>query len=126
MLTFIVAYWRYGLWGLITAGLVIFALQVSHWHKRSKDADIAEAAHRKALAEMVQYQADLVQASRQLREKKTEVIVKTNDVVKTVTKYVKNDPDCSFSADVIRVLNDAKRMSPAAPGTPREAAAAVP
>ncbi len=126
MLSSIVAQWRYGLWGLITAGLVIFALQVSHWRARAQEADIAEAALKTKIAEMVKYQRALVDARRRLRIKKTEVIVKTNDVIKTVTKYVKNDPDCSFSADVIRVLNDAKRMSPAAPGTPREAAAAVP
>jgi hypothetical protein len=126
MLTSLVAQWRYGLWGLITAGLVIFALQVSHWRARAHDATVAEAALKAQIAEMVQYQRALVEARRRLRDKKTEVIVKTNDVIKTVTKFVKNDPDCSFSADVIRVLNDAKRMSPAAPGTPRETAPAVP
>jgi hypothetical protein len=116
MLVSLVANWRYIAWGLAVAAVMIFTLQVSHWRSRAAAADVAEAQLRRTMAELIQYQVDLLAADKKLKEKKIEVVVKTNDVIKHVVKYIKDSPDCTFSADAIRVLNDAKRVSPAAPG----------
>lgn len=121
----IVANWRYAMWGIVSVALVIFALQVMHWRSRAAAADVAEAEMHRVTKALVQYQVDLSAAQKRLREKKTEIVTKTNDVIRHVVKYIHDSPECSFSADVIRVLNDAKRMSPAAPGTPRDANAII-
>lgn len=121
MFSLLLGNWKAVAYGLLTAGLIIFALKVSHWYQRAQDADVAEANYAEELRKGVQYQKDILIAYKKLSEKKTEIQWKTKEIVKSIPYVVKDVAGCEFSPDTIRMLNTVKKLSPASTGADGQA-----
>ena len=115
----IAASWKYGVYGLLAAALLIGGWQANSWRHRAYEADRLESAlilQRKA--------TDLANAARamianELAQADTQTVETTREVVKKVKVYVPVNPDCNLSSNVIGMLNGARGIDmPAAAVNP--------
>lgn len=113
MLSAVLTYWKPVAYGLLTASLIIGVLTVMHWRQRAIDADVAEATVHKLIKDQID--ADVARAKTEAEGKKTVEVIKwkTRDVIRRVKVVVHDNPGCDFTPDALRLLNDAKRLSPA-------------
>lgn len=124
MLSFLLGNWKFLGAGLLAAGLIILTLNIAHWYKRAGDADIAEKALSAHIAKQIQDDAARALTESHLSKIENEIIDRFNDIKSGLKNVVKDKPGCDFDASFLKLLNNAKRLSPAtreASGTPETA-----
>lgn len=122
ILTAIWAQARYGLYGLIVAGLLIAGWQANQWRVDSSQLKAAKAAIQAEQKARLDADNERVTMGMKLSELEAELLTSSNQAKQIVRVYVSKDPRCDIEPSVVRVLRDARagRM----PSTPDDASAA--
>ena len=120
ILTAIWAQARYGLYGLIVAGLLIAGWQANQWRVDSSQLKAARAAIQAEQKARLEADAARVTMGMKLSEIEAELFTSSNKAKQIVRVYVTKDPRCDLEPSVVRVLRDARaaRMSSAADDAP--------
>ena len=115
--------WRFGLYGLLAAALLIGGWTANGWRMRAAQASHLEAVLQASIAREVEANAARVALARQLEDAESA----THETIRTVTKqvkvYVPADPHCDIP-DTFRGMLDRARAG--VPATADEPAAPAP
>ena len=110
--------WRFGLYGLIVAALLIGGWAANGWRMRAAQAAHLQAALQASIAREVEANAARVALAAQLSEAESA----THETIKTVTKqvkvYVPADPRCNIDDNFRQLLDRARTGVPATADEP--------
>lgn len=122
ILTSILSQWRFGLYGLAAAALLIFGWTANGWRNDAGNLKAAKAAIQAEQKARLEADNDRVTMGMKLSELEAELLTSSNQAKQIVRVYVSKDPRCDIDAAVVRVLRDARagRM----PSAPDDAPAA--
>ena len=117
ILASILSQWRFGLYGLIAAALLIAGWTVNGWRNdalklNDAKAAVREAQSRMAAAQRAAIQADEDRVSMGMKLSEAEAtILTTNNQAKTIVRrvYIQSDPRCDLEPSIIRVLAATRR-----------------
>ena len=108
ILTAIWAQARYGLYGLIVAGLLIAGWQANQWRIDSSQLKAAKAAIQAEQKARLDADNERVTMGMKLSELEAELLTSSNQAKQIVRVYVTKDPRCDLEPAIVRVLRDAR------------------
>ena len=119
ILASILSQWRFGLYGLAAAALLIFGWTAAGWRNDSLKLDDAKAALRTTQERMAQAQRAAIKADEEratmgmkLTEAEAALFSTSTQAKVVIRRVVQIDPRCDLEPSVIRVLNAARRREP--------------
>lgn len=113
ILTALASNWKWGLYGLIAAALLIGGWQANGWRLKAREADrLAVALSNQIKRERASDQARIL-LSAQLADMEAQTRVEVSEIIKRVPVYVDRG-NCALSIVGVRALNQAR-------GVPRPA-----
>ena len=128
ILASILSQWRFGLYGLAAAALLIFGWTANGWRMDAAKLNDAKAALRTTQERMAQAQRAAIKADEEratmglkLTEAEAALLSTSTQAKVVIRRVVKTDPRCDIDAAVVRVMRNARSGNPEVPATPKPA-----
>ena len=102
-------WWKPVVFGLLVFAIMGFGWQVANWKYRSDQLENSQANYKALLQKNIQSDADRLHAEKQLVIEQGKIHETVRTITKQVLVKVPTDAGCDLNADVVRLLNAARK-----------------